>query len=378
MPGDQWVIGRKKLIRLALVGDASNINVRLWVAGLLSAGADIEIVSFAEWPDAPVPVHVMKIPAGAGKLRYLLCGPQVRRAVDRIDPQIVVGYYATGYGTAARLARRHPLVQVVVGNDVLVNPPGTPTHAVARRNLAAADLVVGWSKELDVAAARFGVAESRRFVSIRGIPTERFPAPRSIPPGPPRLITTRALHPYYQTDRVVGAMAHMTQSATLTIAGEGSERSRLEEQVTRLGLEDRVAFVGAIPHEELGARLREHHVYVSAVPSDGVSGSLLEAMCSGLVPVAIDNLANREWIENGVNGLLVSAGSPIEALAAACDRACTDAALRAAALETNRGMVVGRADLRANGPVFVRRFQELREGYGARRADGSRHRLRGG
>jgi len=43
---------------------------------------------------------------------------------------------------------------------------------------------------------------------------------------------------------------------------------------------------------------------VSVPESDATSISLLEAMAFGCVPVVSDLPANREWIQNGVNGII--------------------------------------------------------------------------
>ena len=45
-------------------------------------------------------------------------------------------------------------------------------------------------------------------------------------------------------------------------------------------------------------------MYVSIPNTDGTSISLLEAMAYGCLPVVSDLPANREWIENGVNGIV--------------------------------------------------------------------------
>jgi glycosyltransferase involved in cell wall biosynthesis len=47
-------------------------------------------------------------------------------------------------------------------------------------------------------------------------------------------------------------------------------------------------------------------LYVSIPESDGAPISLLEAMRCGAVPVVADLPANREWISDGSNGLLVN------------------------------------------------------------------------
>jgi glycosyltransferase involved in cell wall biosynthesis len=92
-------------------------------------------------------------------------------------------------------------------------------------------------------------------------------------------------------------------------------------------LDSDVEFTGyaAVRAEYLG-QLEQADLYVSTSPSDSTSVSLLEAMAAGLACVVPDIAGNREWIQDGVNGLLYP---PLraEALAAALERLGRDRAL---------------------------------------------------
>jgi glycosyltransferase involved in cell wall biosynthesis len=52
--------------------------------------------------------------------------------------------------------------------------------------------------------------------------------------------------------------------------------------------------------------LSEADIYVSTSLYDGTSVSLLEAMGSGAFPIVTNIPANREWINDGENGFLIS------------------------------------------------------------------------
>jgi glycosyltransferase involved in cell wall biosynthesis len=69
---------------------------------------------------------------------------------------------------------------------------------------------------------------------------------------------------------------------------------------------DIVSFHGNRPPEEVEEALARADIYVSVSESDGVSIALLEAMALGAVPVVSAIEANRLWIDDGVNGVLVT------------------------------------------------------------------------
>ena len=66
-----------------------------------------------------------------------------------------------------------------------------------------------------------------------------------------------------------------------------------------------VDFVGWIQKEENEQWYSKAKIWVSIPESDATSISLLEAMACGCIPVVSDLPANREWIQSGVNGIVV-------------------------------------------------------------------------
>jgi glycosyltransferase involved in cell wall biosynthesis len=85
------------------------------------------------------------------------------------------------------------------------------------------------------------------------------------------------------------------------------------------------------------------HISVSPSLHDGTPNTLLEAMACGSFPVAGDIESVREWITDGVNGLLCDVTSP-DSLGRAITRALQDSSLRSEAKEHNLKLVGERAD----------------------------------
>jgi glycosyltransferase involved in cell wall biosynthesis len=130
------------------------------------------------------------------------------------------------------------------------------------------------------------------------------------------------------------------------IAGDGADRSRLEELARALRVEN-VNFLGAVPHAGIPRILGDASIYVSLIDHDGVSASLLEAMSVGLYPVVGDSDAARVWIRDGWNGSLVRGGDP-EAIAPIIRKVAADSEHRREVVERNWGLAEERADLARN------------------------------
>jgi glycosyltransferase involved in cell wall biosynthesis len=133
----------------------------------------------------------------------------------------------------------------------------------------------------------------------------------------PRLLATRNLEPYYRVDVILEAFALLKArlpEATLTVAGSGSEESRLK----RMAPKD-VRFVGRIEPAEMPYLYEFADVFVNASVVDNQPVSILEAFASGLPVVSTSTGDIGALVRNGHTGLLVPQNDP-QALAAAVMR----------------------------------------------------------
>jgi GalNAc-alpha-(1->4)-GalNAc-alpha-(1->3)-diNAcBac-PP-undecaprenol alpha-1,4-N-acetyl-D-galactosaminyltransferase len=150
------------------------------------------------------------------------------------------------------------------------------------------------------------------------------------PDGPKRLLALGRLAPEKGFDLLVeafGRVAGAHPEWSLTIAGEGRERARLDSRIRALRLEGRILLPGRVadPLRFLATG------QAFALPSrrEGFPNALLEAMACGLAVVAFDCRSGPgEIVVPGRNGLLVPDGD-VAALAAALDRVMGNGTLRA-------------------------------------------------
>lgn len=111
-------------------------------------------------------------------------------------------------------------------------------------------------------------------------------------------------------------------SYTLTIYGEGSERSNLEALISLLGLNEKVNLVGKIDNvlEEISRR----QIFVLSSRYEGMPNALIEAMACGCACISTDcDYGPSELIKEGEDGLLVAVGDA-GAMAGAMERIAED------------------------------------------------------
>jgi len=131
-----------------------------------------------------------------------------------------------------------------------------------------------------------------------------------------------------RADLLIKAMAHVDRPLSLVLAGDGTERQNLEALAGRLGVGDRVRFLGAVPDDEL-IELYADAAVVAYVPFDEDFGYVtLESFLSAKPVVTLrDSGGPLEFVEDGVNGAVVEA-TP-ETLAEAINRYAGDKMLAA-------------------------------------------------
>lgn len=106
----------------------------------------------------------------------------------------------------------------------------------------------------------------------------------------------------------VADLAQRGVMMTLTLAGDGPERARLEDLAESLGLSDRVSFAGTIPHDQVRSLLGDKDVFCLPSFAEGVPVVLMEAMACELPTVSTEVAGIPELIEHGDSGLLVPPG----------------------------------------------------------------------
>ena len=112
-------------------------------------------------------------------------------------------------------------------------------------------------------------------------------------------------------------VARAVPGATLTIAGDGKMRDELEEIAGREGLDKSVRFLGHVRASDMAGVYAEARVVVMPSLTPEAFGKVgVEAMSVGRPVVVSDVGGVREWLDAGVNGLLVSPGESSEVAAA--------------------------------------------------------------
>ena len=352
-------------MRIAFLGDASLDHVRRWADYFGRRGHDVLLLSFEEAGDCAVTCRRLHRVLPTKLLGYTAALGGIKSELEFFRPDLVNALYAGGYGFVAALSGFRPLVVTALGSDLLVDYPSSIIHrlqidyAVRRADLVTTDadvltdvLVKAGTPPVKILKVYLGIDEDIFF------PQEGEPG--AAPGAGARIVSTRNLHGIYGVENLIEALPVLIErfDARAVICGDGPERGSLEQRAARLGLGGRVEFKGRLGPEAIADELRSADIYVSTSLSDSTSVSLLEAMACGAPPVLTDIPANREWITDGENGLLVPPGDP-RSLAAALGRILGDRAFASSIRALNRELVMEKGLWKRNMENVERAFRGL-------------------
>ncbi|HEX6705411.1 MAG TPA: glycosyltransferase [Albitalea sp.] len=177
--------------------------------------------------------------------------------------------------------------------------------ATSRAYAEASPWLRGWRKKITVIP--IGISDPSRPGDEAGAARlrERF--------GGRRIVFSLGRMTYYKGfDVLIDAAAMLQDDCVIIAGGEGELLLRHRDEVVRRGLAHKVAFVGPIPHDEIGAYFRAASVFclASTQRAEAYGVVLVEAMAMGVPVVATDIPGSAvPWVnQSGVTGLTVPVG----------------------------------------------------------------------
>lgn len=260
----------------------------------------------ADWADRQLVVDPsLRSPAG-----FLKSIGQISRTIEQVRPDVIHVQQAGTMALAVMIANRKariPVILTVMGSDVLVVPKqGWLQDKMVRAILRKADFVT-FDAEIS-AQACLSLTGRLNGVSVVNFGVDDLYDERV---EKERLVYSNRLHePVYRIEQAMKLFSGFAVSHPewrMVIAGQGSLTLDLQRKAASSPT-GKYEFAGWLAPEDNLRYYRRSAIYLSLPESDATSVSLLEAMSAGCIPVVSDLPANREWVRDGVNGIIDSGG----------------------------------------------------------------------
>jgi glycosyltransferase involved in cell wall biosynthesis len=266
---------------------------------------------------------------------------------------------------ALQLAGRNPLLALV--HHPLALEWGLSVaqadalRASERAALAAVQgIVVTSAATAKLVAADYGVPAERITVAKPG--SDPAPLAQGKQDGIVRLLSVGAVVPRKGFDVLIAALATLTELPwRLTIAGDRTRdrdaAARLDADIARCALGDRIAVLGAVSPERLAALYAEADLFVLASRFEGYGMAYAEAIAHGLPVIGSHAGAIPDTVPADA-GLLVDPGN-VPALAEALRRVIGDAALRQRLADAARAAAPQLPTWRRSAEIFAGALERL-------------------
>lgn len=314
-------------------GGAEAQVVRLAIAMRLR-GIEVCVVSMLEpkvWlrdlKEHEVEVHSLRMTRGLPDPRAIL---RLRRIVKAFSPDVVHChmFHANLLGRIARLVCSMPALICTVHNLRETSERGGSTvlkEILYRLTDAASSRTTIICKAAFDRYVRVGaVPQCRLEVVPNGVDVAAFSSS-----GEERIAARRTLG--VERDFVWLAVGRLTQQKdypnlfravaemggsgyVVLIAGGGPLEAELKAECARLGINERIRFLGTC--ENIRHLYSASDAYVMSSEFEGFSMALLEASCMSLPIVATDAGGNREIVQDGLSGQIVATGDSVRLAAA--------------------------------------------------------------
>lgn len=125
-----------------------------------------------------------------------------------------------------------------------------------------------------------------------------------------KIITTSSLIYRNGIDILIQACALIKLNYELTIAGDGPEKDRLENLAIKLGIINRVKFLGRVTPEQIPDLLKASDLFVRPSRHEGFGNSFIEAMAAGIPVIGTPVGGIVDFLFDNKTGFLVPVDNP--------------------------------------------------------------------
>ena len=172
-----------------------------------------------------------------------------------------------------------------------------------------ADYIQAISTFLAKRAIKFG-AKCPVTVVPNGVNVEKFTAKIEPSRSGKIIITTSRLVKKNGIADLITALTYLPTEVSLWVLGIGKEEHSLRQLACKIGLENRVKFLGQVDGSQIPEYLAKADVFVRPSLSEGLGNSFLEAMAAGLPTVGTAIGGISDFLKAGETGWICEVKNP--------------------------------------------------------------------
>jgi teichuronic acid biosynthesis glycosyltransferase TuaC len=186
---------------------------------------------------------------------------------------------------------------------------GCAAQILEAADKAAGLLAVSGALKADMVALGMDAAKIRVHYTgldqTRFLPRDRVTEKAKLGISGPLILSVGALIPRKGQDLLIAALPSLPD-AMLMLAGKGESENDFRALAAELGVADRVAFLGSVPHDDLPALFAAADIMALVSASEGLANAWVEALACGTPIIASDVGGIRELVKTPEAGRIVA------------------------------------------------------------------------
>lgn len=316
-------------MNLMFIAPGRSIHSNNWAAAMCDRGHTVHFVtqesftenqcSFVEKVDKRFIIHTLPFKGDKG---FLLNAPAVKRLTKKINPDVIHVQQAAGYGLLGTYSDRSKTFVSVYGWEVYDLVKSKIWKPVIR-------YVLNWHKHIGSTSYCMRTQIYKEFPKIKipvvvtpfGVDMKKF---KHQPCEKDDIIvgTVKKMDRKYGIEYLIKAFnksygeirnssPDIAERLYLELVGPGNQTEELKELAAKLGISDRVRFIGKVPHIDVPKWLNRFDVYAapSILDSESFGVAVIEAS-SCRKPVIVSDVGGLpEVVEDGKTGFIVPSGN---------------------------------------------------------------------
>ncbi len=317
--------------KYVFVGDGESVHLLKWVKEIVKY-FDVFVISsqgFLLELEEIIPTDKLfslqiNVKQDGVSFGYLSKVRSVKKLLKQINPDFVNAHYISSHGLLIALSSifskpKYTFIASAWGTDVLVFPWKNKLFFLTMKLiLSKADWLTSDSEYMSTVIKKIKKREVLTFT----FGLNKLPKYDDAQYNENLYFSNRGLTPNYNIARVLKVFSTIykqNNKAHLLVSNQGAEKENLVKLCVDLGIEKAVDFVGFLNEKDQIDVYTKACCYFSLPISDSTSVSLLEALAYGCIPILSDIPANKEWVKDGVNGLIIKQDISYEKLKALKD-----------------------------------------------------------
>jgi len=286
---------------------------------------------------------------------YFGCIIPVRKAVRKLNPDLVHGHYLTGGGFMARWSSHKNIVTSAWGSDIYQDVKRRGQKILVKSAIRGSDAVTGDSDHI-LSEVRKYSPKVRTHKFLFGVDTTLFVPKPELKSEKFTFLSGRSSYELYNPIRIVRAFEMLDGSSRLLLQRSRFPYPELEKAVQNSPVKDRIEWCPSRDHSKMPDLFNKAHVTISIPNSDSSSAVMMESMSCGVPVIASKIPMNDEW--DGL-GIYVPKDDSVEALAELMKKVMEQPELVKAYGKFAREIIIRRADWDKQMEGLVKLYEEL-------------------